>query len=151
MIRGAARLLMFAFVMVQSCGLASMEREKPALDVTGNWQGESVTACGVMLLELARCNAHQSITFTLLQEGSDVTGVYRCAYGTMICRDMNETGKVVASSINGSLGRLRVEMPDGSSCMFNGTFRSQSVVGGFACYQGGGLLEQGSWQAARMF
>lgn len=151
MIRSVAKALMIGFVLIQACSAASSQREAPALDVTGKWQGVTVTACGVMLLELARCNARQVITLTLFQDGSNLSGVYTCAYGTMICRDMNEHGKVVSSSINGSLARLRVEMPDGSSCMFNGTFRSQSVLGGFACYQGGGLLEQGSWQAARLF
>ena len=47
--------------------------------------------------------------------------------------------------------RYRVEMTDGSSCVFNGTFQTESVVGGYACYQGGGLLEEGGWKAARLF
>jgi len=146
-----ARALMIGVALIQSCSAASFQQPKPALDITGKWQGISITSCGVMLLELARCNARERITFTLFQEGSDVSGVYTCTYGTMICQNLNQNGKVVSSSINGSLARLRVEMPDGSSCMFNGTFQSESVVGGYACYQGGGLLEQGSWQAARLF
>jgi len=149
--QNVARALMIGVALIQGCSAASFQRPKPALDITGKWQGVSVTACGVMLLELARCNARERITFTLFQDGSDISGVYTCAYGTMICQDLNDRGKVVSSSINGSLARLRVEMPDGSSCMFNGTFQTESVVGGFACYQGGGLLEQGSWQAARLF
>lgn len=152
MIRSVTKTLMIGFVLIQSCSAASFQPEKPALDVTGKWQGDTVTACGVMLLDKGRCNARERITFTLFQDGADLSGIYTCAYGTMLCRSMNEHGKVVSSSINGSLARLRVEMPeDGSSCVFNGTFRSQLVVGGFACYQGGGLVEQGSWQAARLF
>jgi hypothetical protein len=151
MIRSVARTLMIGFVLIQSCSAASFQGENPALDVTGKWQGDTVTTCGEMLLEQGRCNAVERITFTLFQDGSDVSGVYTCAYGTMICRNMNEHGRVVSSSLNGALGRLRVILPDGSSCIFNGTFQSQSVVGGFGCYQGGGLLERGSWQAARLF
>jgi hypothetical protein len=134
MMRSVAKALMIGFMLIQSCSAASLQREKPALDVTGKWQGVTVTDCGVMLLDKGRCNARERITFTLFQDGSDLSGVYTCAYGTMMCRNMTEKGKVVSSSINGSLARLRVEMPDdGSSCMFNGTFQSESVVGGFAC------------------
>lgn len=145
-----SKAVIIGLMLMQGCGAASSARPKPTVDVTGRWQGTTITACGVMLLEMGRCNARQRITFTLFQDGSDVTGIYKCAYGTMICRDLNESGKVVSSSVNGSLARLRVVMPDGSSCMFNGNFQDESVVGGFACYQGGGLLEQGSWRAARM-
>jgi hypothetical protein len=152
MIRSLTKALMIGFVLIQSCNAASFQGEKPALDVTGKWQGDTVTECGVMLLDKGRCNARERITFTLFQDGSDLSGVYTCAYGTMLCRNMNEHGKVVSSSINGSLARLRVEMPeDGSSCIFNGRFQSELAVGGFACYQGGGLLEQGIWRAARLF
>jgi len=151
MIRSVAKVLMIGFVLIQSCSTAFFQSEKPALDITGNWQGDTVTECGMMLMEQGRCAARERITFTLFQDGSDISGVYTCAYGTMICRNMNEHGRVVSSSINGALGRLRVMLPDGSSCIFNGTFRSESVVGGFGCYQGGGLLERGSWQAARLY
>ena len=104
-----------------------------------------------MLLEQGRCNAVERISFSLFQDGSKLTGVYRCSPGTMVCQNMNDGGQVVASTMEGSLGRIRVELPDGSTCMFNGNFQTESVVGGFGCYQGGGLLEQGSWKATRLF
>jgi hypothetical protein len=151
MMRSVAKILILGLVVIQSCTTASFQGEKPAFNVTGKWQGDTVTACGMMLVDRGRCNARERITFTLFQEGSDLSGVYTCAYGTMICRNLNEHGKVVSSSINGTLGRLRVEMTDGSSCVFNGTFQTESVVGGYACYQGGGLLEEGGWKAARLF
>ena len=146
-----ANTLVIGLVLIQSCSAAFFQREKPALDLTGKWQGDTVTGCGEILLEQGRCDAVERITFTLFQDGSDVSGVYTCAYGNMNCRNMNEHGRVVSSSVNGALGRLRVMLPDGSSCIFNGTFQSESVVGGFGCYQGGGLLERGIWQAARLF
>jgi len=151
MIKTLSRALLIGYALLQACAAISSPALRPTLNVTGNWQGTSVTACGVMLLEQGRCNAVERISFSLFQDGSKLTGVYRCSPGTMVCQNMNEGGPVVASTLEGSLGRIRVELPDGSSCMFNGNFKTESVVGGFGCYQGGGLLEQGSWQATRLF
>src|SRR5215469_6215838 len=125
--------------------------EKPAVNVTGTWQGNTVTSCGKMLYEQGRCGAVELITFTLFQDGADVKGIYRCAFGTMVCRNMNDSGRVVSSSVSGSLARLRVMLRDGSSCMFDGHFKDESAAGSFLCYQGGGLLEQGRWKVARLY
>ncbi len=151
MIKTLSRALLIGCALLQACDLISSSAQKPALNVTGNWQGTSVTACGVMLLEQGRCNAVERISFSLFQDGSKLSGVYRCSPGTMVCQNMNDGGQVVASTLEGSLGRIRVELPDGSTCLFNGNFQTESVVGGFGCYQGGGLLEQGSWKATRLF
>jgi hypothetical protein len=151
MIKILPRALLIGYALLQGCGAASFPAQKPTLDVTGNWQGTSVTACGVMLLEQGRCNAVQRISFSLFQDGTKLTGVYKCSVGTMVCQNMNEGGPVVASTLEGSLARIRVELPDGSTCIFNGNFKTESVAGGFGCYQGGGLLEQGRWQATRLF
>ncbi len=137
--------------MVAACASLMPPPEKPALDITGTWQGRTITNCGVMLLEKGRCAAVEEVTFTLFQNGADINGVYRCATGTMICRNLNESGSVVSSSISGSLARLRVMLPDGSSCMFDGHFQSASAGGAFFCYQGGGLIEEGQWKLARMY
>jgi hypothetical protein len=56
---------------------------------------------------------------------------------------MNDTGSLTSSSVSGSLARLRVMLPDGSSRIFDGNFGAKSGTGNFFCYQGGGLLEQG--------
>jgi hypothetical protein len=141
-------LMPFAF---QACSAAALQQEKPKVNVTGTWQGSTITSCGVMLLEQGRCGAVERITFTLFQDGADVNGTYRCAIGTMICRNLNDSGRVVSSSVSGSLARLRVMLPDGSSCMFDGHFQSATAGGNFFCYQGGGLLEQGRWKVARLY
>lgn len=151
MIKAPANALLAGFLIVQGCAALYPAPEKPAIDITGSWQGNTITSCGVMLLEKGRCAARELVTFTLFQNGSDINGVYRCATGTMVCRSMNESGRVVSSSIAGSLARLRVMLPDGSSCMFDGHFRSQSAAGAFFCYQGGGLIEEGQWKLARLY
>jgi hypothetical protein len=107
--------------------------------------------CGKLLMERSRCEAEENITFTLFQDGTDVSGTYHCSFGTMICRNMNDTGSVTSSSVSGSLARLRVMLPDGSSCIFDGNFGAESGAGNFFCYQGGGLLEQGIWKVARLY
>jgi len=151
MTRALPGALLSGLLMIQSCGSLIPPPDKPSIDITGTWQGSTVTSCGVMLLEKGRCAATERITFTLFQNGADVNGIYRCAIGTMICRNMNNSGKVVSSSVTGSLARLRVMLPDGSSCMFDGHFRSLSAAGSFFCYQGGGLVEQGRWNLARLY
>ncbi len=151
MIKALSNTLLSGFLMVQACAALTAAPEKPAIDITGAWPGSTITSCGVMGLEKGRCAAREVVTFTLFQNGSDINGVYRCATGTMICRSLNESGRVVSSSISGSLARLRVMLPDGSSCMFDGHFRSQSAAGAFFCYQGGGLIEEGQWKLARLY
>jgi hypothetical protein len=151
MIKPRFRVWLAGCAIAQACSALAAPHPKPDLNITGNWQGTSITACGVMLLEQGRCNAVQNISFSLFQDGTAISGIYRCSIGTMICRNMNDGGQVVSSTLEGSLGRLRVELPDGSTCIFNGNFKSETVAGGFGCYQGGGLLEQGSWRATRLF
>ncbi len=151
MIKTVSSVLISSLLMIEACASLIPAPEKPALDITGTWQGSTTTNCGVMLLEKGRCSAVERVTFTLFQNGPDVSGFYRCETGTMICRNLNDRGSVVSSSIQGSLARLRVMLPDGSSCMFDGHFRSQSAAGAFFCYQGGGLLEEGRWQLGRMY
>jgi hypothetical protein len=136
-------------VLVQGCSAAG--QPQPALDITGKWQGSSNTSCGVLLSDKGRCGAVNDIAFTIFQDGSKLTGVYTCSTGTVICRNLNQSGNISAATISGSLARIRVAMPDGSSCMFNGHFQSASAMGGFSCYQGGGLVEQGGWRVKRMF
>jgi len=132
--------------------VAAFQPPKPTVNVTGTWQGATVTSCGVLLLEKARCGAVERITFTLFQDGADVNGTYRCATGNMICRNMDDSGQVVSSSVTGSLARLRVMIPeDLSSCIFDGHFQAESANGTFFCYEGGGLVEQGRWKLARLY
>lgn len=120
--------------------------------VTGVWQGESRANCNiVMMADVTRCGAVNAITFTLLQDKANVSGYYRCAYGNMNCRNMNETGRIATGKMSTKLLRMRVMMPDGSDCLFNGWPRGDAMRGSYSCLQGGGLVEQGLWNARRSF
>jgi hypothetical protein len=127
-------------------------KDGPASGVTGVWQGQSWANCNViMMLDETRCGAVNSITLTLLQKDAKVTGFYRCAFGNMDCLNLNETGRVAAGNMGPSLLTMRVMMPDGSDCMFNGRPKGDAMQGTYSCLQGGSLIEQGLWKARRSY
>jgi hypothetical protein len=114
----------------------------------GVWTGTTLANCAMSARD--RCNAEQKVTITLIQD-SKLTGYYRCAYGTLNCLHMNETGKVVEASLNESRVTIRVAMPDATSCLYSGLIKDDAVRGGYSCYAGGATIEQGSWQAQRSY
>jgi len=114
----------------------------------GVWTGTTVANCAMSPRD--RCNAEQRVTITLIQD-SKLTGYYRCAYGTLNCLHMNETGKVVDARLNESRVTIRVAMPDGTSCLYSGLIKNDAARGGYSCYAGGATIEQGSWQAQRSY
>ena len=72
-------------------------------DFAGVWQGTTVANCGGNSPFPSRCNAQQNVTITLIEgPKSNLTGNYRCTYGNMDCYHANETGKVIAVSLNGA-------------------------------------------------
>ncbi len=114
----------------------------------GVWTGTTVANCAMSPRD--RCNAEQKVTITLIQD-SKLTGYYRCAYGTMNCLHINETGKVVDAKLSDSRVTIRVAMPDATSCLYSGLIKNDAVRGGYSCYAGGATIEQGSWQAQRSY
>ncbi|MBV8055059.1 MAG: hypothetical protein JO071_07445 [Deltaproteobacteria bacterium] len=118
----------------------------------GVWQGTTLASCAALGSLPSRCDALQKVTITLL-EGSHakLSGRYTCAYGNRDCYHGNDTGKVIDVSIAGARMSVRVIMPDATSCIYTGIEVNQSINGGYSCYQGGGLIEQGSWRAHRSF
>ena len=78
---------------------------------------------------------------------------YTCAYGNKICRDggMDTKGKIVSGKVASNQVRISVLIPnDLSNCYYNGMIMSpDSIRGGYSCYQGGGLLEEGNWDVHR--
>ncbi len=74
MAKRLSRSLLLALLLMQACSAASLQPEKPTVNVTGTWQGATVTSCGVLLLEKGRCGAVQHVTFTLFQDGAEVNG-----------------------------------------------------------------------------
>jgi len=118
----------------------------------GVWQGTTLASCGAVAYLPSRCDAEQKVSITLL-EGPDakLTGQYTCAYGNQDCYHGNSTGKVIDVTIAGARLSIRVIMPDATSCIYTGIQVNQTINGGYSCYQGGGLIEQGSWRAHRSF
>jgi hypothetical protein len=121
-------------------------------EFTGVWQGTTLASCAAFTYLPTRCNAEQIVTITLLQ-GPDAkfSGRYTCAYGNMDCYDENNSGKVIDVSFAGRRMSVRVLMPDATSCIYTGINVNQNINGGYSCYQGGGLIEQGSWLARRSY
>jgi hypothetical protein len=123
-----------------------------ASSVSGVWQGTTLATCAAFVSIPSRCNAEQKVTIRLTETpGGGFTGTYSCAYGNMDCYDANYSGKVIAASVDGSRLSIRVLMPDATSCVFSGTDTDQNINGGYTCYQGGTLIEQGTWQAHRSY
>jgi hypothetical protein len=121
-------------------------------DVSGLWSGTTrvTPPCS---FSSGRCNAVNKVTFTFKQKGDRIKGKFTCAYGNLICRNggADNTGKIVSGRIVGNQLRLSVVVPsDVSNCYYNGQFTSPNTVrGGYSCYQGGELLEEGMWEVNR--
>jgi hypothetical protein len=143
-----AVLLLCIAAILGSAGVAGAQ----APDLTGLWTGTSrvMPPC---FSSGGRCNAVNKITFTLRLKGDRLKGKYTCAYGNQICRDggMDTKGKVVSGRIISNQVRISVVIPnDVSNCYYNGQLISpNSIRGGYSCYQGGELLEEGNWDAQR--
>jgi hypothetical protein len=69
----------------------------------------------------------------------------------MDCRDQNESGRVADGNMGTKLLTMRVMMPDGSDCIFNGPSKRDRIEGGYLCLQGGGVIERGTWSARRSY
>ena len=121
---------------------------------TGLWEGTSTSGCMPLQPDARRCNAIVKITLQMFQHGSTVTGHYTCTTGTMVCRDSNSSGMIADGKVReGSVG-MRVMMPDGSSCLFNGRpsqDKQNKLTGTYFCMQGGGYIEQGRFEVERSY
>jgi hypothetical protein len=118
----------------------------------GVWKGTTLASCAAFAYLPSRCDAEQNVTITLLQgPGGKFSGRYTCGYGNMDCYHENTTGKVIDVTIAEARMSIRVIMPDATSCIYTGINVNETVNGGYSCYQGGGLIEQGSWRASRSY
>lgn len=141
----AALISMLIAVLTVECGAAGPNSE----GILGTWEGTTVARCPGS--PPGRCNAQQKISITL-QPGnnSTIAGSYTCAYGNQTCLRQNNSGTVSNVTLTGSRITFRVIMPDGTSCIFNGSVANNAISGGYSCYGGGALLEQGRWSAQRV-
>jgi hypothetical protein len=117
--------------------------------LTGVWRGWSACRSGRSGFN---CRGTRNITFSILpMPPSRMKGVYRCAAGTVSCRNRLEIGKIARLDINGRRLWLRVMLGDGSSCLFTSRLASARLGGGYECLQGAALIEQGSWWVERSY
>jgi hypothetical protein len=133
--------------------LPAAQNHRGTVDFTGVWKGKSIEACELGLLgsqSPGRCNAIEKITFNLKQTGDKLSGTYHCEYGTMVCRDEAHNGHIMYGSVHGDALSITILLPsDGSSCTFIGRYGGEKMTGSYTCYEGGGLVDQGSWQVAQ--
>jgi hypothetical protein len=148
--------LAFATTAFGAASVADAQSTPTAGDFTGTWEGTiRVTPCiGGMLMRSGRCNAVNKIKLTLVQDGSSISGNYHCAIGTQICRNGNadDSGKITSGTASGNTVRFSVIVPaDVSNCLYNAVSPSPGKLrGGYTCYQGGGIAEQGLFEASRL-
>jgi hypothetical protein len=119
--------------------------------LTGLWEGTSTSSCMPFQPDIGRCNAVVKITLNIFQQGSTLTGRYTCTIGNMVCRDSNTTGTIADGKVRDGAAALRVMLPDGSSCLFNGRPSNNTMTGSYFCMQGGGYIEQGRFQVQRNY
>jgi hypothetical protein len=118
-------------------------------NILGVWEGTTIAR---KVSERGRIGSQQIITITLLEgENSTVTGYYTCAYGNQTCLGQNTTGEIMAAYLKGSRISIQVRLPNATTCFFSGRVVNSSVVGGYAVYAGGGIIEQGDWHAQRSY
>jgi hypothetical protein len=133
---------------------ANAQTSAPPVGFTGIWKGTLRVTCLAMMPDRSRCGAVNSITFTIIQDGSQVSGHYTCAIGNAICRNGNDarTGQIISGKVDGKNIRFSVMVPsDVSSCAYSGySPESGNMRGGYSCYQGGGLIEQGMFEVTRL-
>jgi hypothetical protein len=147
-------ILTLVLIGVQACSSATDQSQTAPVpaDIGGQWSGISVASCIPFQTPSGRCNAQQKVIFAFIKNESGWSGSYSCAYGNMVCRNGNESGKVVLVSAAGSdFTLIRVQLSDGTSCLFKGNFEKTKVNGVYSCYGGAAVIERGSWRASRDF
>jgi len=133
---------------------ASQSAAAKPFDPTGSWEGTIKAGCLHFrpLMVNTRCSAVNRIALTMIDAPSGISGFYKCSFGTMDCFNQNDSGKFSYGAMTGMHLALRIAMQDGSSCLFDGEPASANQIKGYyACYQGGGLEERGSFEIQRSY
>jgi hypothetical protein len=143
----STRLLpgLIASLLMHGCSLLSPPRARPTVDVTGFWDGRSTGSCHA---RMGRCGTVE-ISLSMIQNESQVSGIYRCATGSVPCRNLIYNGRIAVGTISGQSVSLRIMFEDVSSCIFSGTFSDLGGRGSYICMQGGGIVDRGIWQVKR--
>jgi hypothetical protein len=141
-------------VVIAAAVPATTQTSAPPAGFTGIWKGTlRVIPCLPTMREQTRCGAVNDITFTIIEDGSQISGHYTCAIGTAICRNGNDakTGKITSGKVSEKNIRFSVLVPsDVSNCDYTGySPEPGGMQGGYTCYQGGRLIEQGMFEVMR--
>ena len=132
---------------LQSCTSVASGPSQPPVDINGAWEGSTSAGC---YIAMGHCNAYRLITMGIVQNGSNLSGSYTCAYGNMICLGNMNSGTIATGRVDGSyVPDLRVQLSNGVNCLYQGHFTGNQGEGGYMCLYGGRMLEQGSWQLKR--
>lgn len=132
--------------------LPAAAKPDPQSPITGLWQGMSSADCLVDAGEEAgRCHAMQKITLSMVQQGDSITGLYHCAYGDQVCRNLNTEGVIRDGKMIGRRLQIRVMLGDGSMCFFTAIPHDGVMDGRYSCLQGGGLIERGAFRTVRVY
>lgn len=110
----------------------------PATDanIAGTWRGTSNSAT---------FNGNNTITLTLTQTGSSVSGTFTCTPGTLNCLHPNAT---IAGIVNGQTFTGTVLYPDMHSCSaFNASVSGTTLSGNYTCEDN--VTDTGTWTATK--
>lgn len=119
--------------------------------ISGVWEGASIAHCiGIGLANPGRCGAVEHITLTMFQRGSNVTGSYKCSFGTEDCRNQEESGVIKNGSLSKGRLMMRVMLEDGAMCYFTGVPDKNRFDGGYSCI-GATVIEQGHFATRRNY
>jgi hypothetical protein len=141
-------LELIAALLMPSCTLLSPRPIAPSVDVTGFWEGRSIQICSG---RLSQCGGMVRISLAMIQDQSDVSGMYECATGSVTCRNLDSQGHIAVGVVRGKGVSLRITFEDVSSCIFNGMFSDVAGGGAYICMQGGGTIDRGFWQVRRAY
>jgi hypothetical protein len=147
-------ILTLVLISIQACTSVSDQSQTAPVtaEIGGQWSGISVASCIPFQTPSGRCNAQQKVTFSFVKNESGWSGSYSCAYGNMVCRNGNDLGQVASVTTSGTdFTLIRVQLSDGTSCLYKGIFQKTKVNGVYSCYGGAAVIEQGSWRASRDF
>jgi hypothetical protein len=78
-----------------------------------------------------------------------------CYHGNIVAgrtkRNLDDRGGIENGAVRESGALLRVILPDGSSCIFNGAPSGDRMAGSYICLQDSAFVERGRWEVQRSF
>ena len=101
----AAAIGILVIFTLQSCTSVASGPSQPPVDINGTWEGSTSAGC---YIARGHCNAYRLITMSIVQNGSNLSGSYTCAYGSMICLGNMNSGTIATGRVDGSYPICRI-------------------------------------------